>query len=144
MYDHILLPTDGTESTDELVSHASDVAGRRDAAVHALHVVDDRSFFALDEDTEADVETQLRAEGEDAVARLARELESVDVEVSTAVRRGDPAIEICRHVSAVDADLVVMGTRGDEYTENMLGSTAQRVVSRATVPVLAVPIGQSP
>lgn len=144
MYDDILIPTDGGESTDRVLPHARDIAGRRDATVHALSVIDDRSFFALDDETERDASAQLRAKGDRATGRVADELEADGHRVTTAVTRGDPATEICDYASEVDADVILMGTRGDEYTENMLGSTAQRVVATADVPVLTVPLGESP
>ncbi|PSQ00105.1 hypothetical protein BRC92_12965 [Halobacteriales archaeon QS_4_69_31] len=54
----------------------------------------------------------------------------VDRYTTTALRRGDPAEEILAYADDIGVDLVVMGTRGEEFTENMLGSTAQTVVVR--------------
>jgi nucleotide-binding universal stress UspA family protein len=56
-----------------------------------------------------------------------------DSRVSTDVRRPRSAAATRpRSAYADDAgvDLVVMGTRGEEFTENMLSSTAQTVVVR--------------
>lgn len=53
---------------------------------------------------------------------------------------GVPAEEILRAAERADADLIVMGTRGLGGTSRlMFGSTTERVVRAAHVPVLAVP-----
>jgi nucleotide-binding universal stress UspA family protein len=140
MYDDILLATDGQESNDRLLPYARDVATRHDARVHGLYVVDDRAFFALDDDTRTSAADQLRAEGQRTTERLVADLESAGIDANRSVRRGDPAAEIVEYIETRSVDLVVMGTRGDQPAENMLGSTAQQVVSSSPVPVLTVPI----
>jgi len=39
MYDHILLPTDGSEATTDVVNHAIELASHHDATLHALYVI---------------------------------------------------------------------------------------------------------
>ncbi|MFC7059270.1 universal stress protein [Halovenus salina] len=63
-------------------------------------------------------------------------------EVSTAIREGKPAEEIIAYVEETNVDLVTMATRGDDYTENMLGSTAQEVVTNCPKPVLTVNVDE--
>ena len=140
MYEEILLPTDGSESMDTVVDHAADVAGRRDATVHVLYVVDDRSFLTLQDGMQTDVEDELRAEGELAITSVADRLDEAGVTVRTAIRKGDPGDEILAYAGASGIDLVVMGTHGDDYQQTMLGSVSQKVVTMADVPVLTVGI----
>jgi len=40
MYEHILVPTDGSDVAEAAVDHALDLAEKYDAEVHALYVVD--------------------------------------------------------------------------------------------------------
>ena len=141
MYEDILLPTDGSESMDAVVEHAADVAGRRDATVHVLYVIDDRSFLTLQEGMQADVVEELRVEGETATTDVAGRLEAAGATVRTEIRTGNPADEILACVEACGADLVVMGTHGADYQRNMLGSVSQKVVTMADVPVLTVKVG---
>lgn len=143
MYDDILFPTDDSASADETIDHARAVATRHDATVHVLSVVDDRSFITLDDELRDDAVERLRADGEAATVAVAAPLEDAGLDVTTALARGDPADEILAYADEVDADLVAMGTHGDDYTENMLGSTAQTVVSRSSVPVLTVPLADA-
>jgi nucleotide-binding universal stress UspA family protein len=140
MYDTVLLPTDGASSTNAVVEHALDVASRRDATVHVLYVVDDRPFTMLPDDRVESVADRLRTEGEAALADAAAIFEDEGVDVTTGMRTGTPAQEILAAVENRDADLVVMGTRGDDPTQNLLGSTAQKVVTLAPAPVLTVGI----
>ena len=139
MYEDILFPTDDSVSTEATTAHARDIAAGRDATVHVLYVIDDRSFLTLDAEMQEDVLEELRADGQAATEAVASELAG-DVEVTTALARGDPAEEILAYAENAGIDLITMGTRGDDYTENMLGSTAQTVVSQSSVPVLTVPL----
>jgi len=142
MYDDILLPTDGSESMDAVIEHAVDVAARRDATVHALYVIDDRSFLTLQEGMKSDVVDGLRAEGETATASVASRLDAEGVTVRTVIRKGNPADEVLDYAEEAGIDLVVMGTHGADYERNMLGSVSQKVVTMSDVPVLTVNIAE--
>jgi nucleotide-binding universal stress UspA family protein len=137
MYHDILVPVDGSESAATVLEHTEEIARDRDARVHVLYVVDDRAFLTLDDAMKDDVTENLRQEGGTAVGKVASQFESWDLEVTTAITRGKPADEIIAYVENEEIDLVTMGTRGDD-TENLLGSTAQMVVTNAPAPVLTV------
>jgi nucleotide-binding universal stress UspA family protein len=141
MYEDILLPTDGSESMDAVIEHAADIAARRDATVHALYVIDDRSFLTLQDDMKGDVVDGLRTEGETATTAVASQLEADGVTVRTAIRKGNPADEVLAYADEKGIDLVVMGTHGADYERNMLGSVSQKVVTMSAAPVLTVNIG---
>lgn len=141
MYEDILLPTDGSESMDAVIEHAADIAARRDATVHALYVIDDRSFLTLQDDMKGDVVDGLRTEGETATTTVASQLEADGVTVRTAIRKGNPADEVLAYADENGIDLVVMGTHGADYERNMLGSVSQKVVTMSAAPVLTVNIG---
>jgi len=141
MYEDILLPTDGSESMDAVIEHAADIAARRDATVHALYVIDDRSFLTLQDDMKSDVVDGLRTEGETATTAVASQLEAEGVTVRTVIRKGNPADEVLAYADENGVDLVVMGTHGADYERNMLGSVSQKVVTMSAAPVLTVNIG---
>lgn len=140
MYDDILVPTDGGANADRVVDHALDVARRRDARVHALYVVDTRSFLTLDDDTVDEIVDELESEGEGATEAVARDAAADGLETVTEVRRGDPAEVVLDYLFETDIDLVAMGHHDEHDQRAMLGSVAQQVVSKATVPVLTVPV----
>jgi nucleotide-binding universal stress UspA family protein len=138
MYDDILLPTDGTESMDDVYVHTLDLARRHGATVHVLYVVDDRAFLTLAPDLVDDVVAELEGEGSEATAAALDRLDGDDVETTAVIRRGNPAEEIIAYVEEAGIDIVTMGTHGSNYRQNMVGSVSARVVADAPVPVLTV------
>jgi nucleotide-binding universal stress UspA family protein len=140
MYDHILLPIDGTESLAEVFPHTLDAADRRDATVHLLYVVDDRAFLTLAEGMREEVLEEFRNEGEAAIAEAESRFADEGVETTTELRRGNPVEEILDYVDATPIDLVTMGTHDDDSQESVVGSVSQKVVKRAPVPVLTVKV----
>ncbi len=136
MYDDILVPTDGGETTETVLEHTIEVAAEHDATIHVLYVVDDGALLTLADQMKEDVLENLREEGQEAVAECQEQLEAAGFEVVTALRTGRPASEILAYTEQEEIDLVAMGTHGDDYTKNMLGSTSKEVVTNATIPVL--------
>ncbi|KOX91364.1 universal stress protein UspA [Haloarcula rubripromontorii] len=143
MYSDILVPTDGSASMKQVLEHTLDIADGRDVTVHALYVIDDRAFLSMADEMQDEVLENMRAEGEAATSAVRETLEQDGIEVSTAIQRGKPADRIVSYVSDADIDLITMGTQADEYEKNMLGSTAQKVVTKSSVPVLTVDVSES-
>ncbi|GAA5433521.1 universal stress protein [Haloarcula japonica] len=143
MYSDILVPTDGSASMKQVLEHTIDIADGRDVTVHALYVIDDRAFLSMDDEMQDEVLENLRTEGEEATSVVRDTLEQEGIEVSTAIQRGKPADCIVSYVADADIDLITMGTQADKYEKNMLGSTAQKVVTKSSVPVLTVDVSES-
>lgn len=137
MYSDVLVPTDGSDAVEAVIDHAAEVT-RESGTVHVLYVIDDQVFLTLADEMKDEVLVDLREEGATAIRRARGQLESHGFEVSTTIREGKPADEIIAYVRERGIDLVTMGTHGDDYTENMLGSTAQNVVTNSPAPVLTV------
>lgn len=137
MYDDVLLPTDGSDGTDEALEHARRVGER----VHLLHVVDRRLYLAADEDEQEGMLDDLREEGRAALDDAAA---AVDGPVETVLREGVPFREILAYAEAAGIGVVVMGSHGRTGREKRvnLGSTTERVVKEADRPVFVVDIGE--
>ncbi|MXR50975.1 universal stress protein [Halovenus sp. WSH3] len=140
MYDDILVPTDGSDSVMSVLDHTTDIATRRDATVHVLYVIDDQAFLTLDDEMKDEVLAEMQAEGEQALDAVTEETETAGLETVTSIRRGRPAEEIVDYAETAGIDVITMGTQGDDYTENILGSTSQKVVTQSPVPVLTVDV----
>ncbi|SEH63675.1 Nucleotide-binding universal stress protein, UspA family [Halopenitus malekzadehii] len=140
MFDHILFPTDGTEQADAVLEYALDMAETRDATLHVLSVVDDRSFLTLDDDRVDEVRRELEAQARTAVDAAVDAAADRGIPTTSAVDVGDPSPAIIEYVADAGIDLVVMGTSGDNYERNIVGSVSQRVVKQSPVPVLTVRI----
>lgn len=138
MFDTVVIATDGSESAARCVETALDFAGRFEAAVHALYVVDTDEIDDSPAEIRDDLEVAIETAGEDALAFAEQEAGDGSNFV-TAVREGDPRTEITEYAEEVDADVIAMGTRGrDGDHAFLLGSVAEAVVRSADQPVLTV------
>jgi nucleotide-binding universal stress UspA family protein len=142
MYDDVLLPTDGTSGTVEALAHARTIAADQGARVHVLYVVDRRLYTAADAEHKDEIRQSLEEEAEVALDDARVRLEDEGIECVTASADGVPHREITDYADAEGVALVVMGTHGTRESERVaaLGSTTERVVQRADVPVLVVDI----
>ena len=136
MYETILVPTDGSTQSDAALDHAVALARHHNATVHVIYVADTNRDSLTAQGSE--VVDALELEG-DRITSEAVERVKPGVDVVDTVEAGDPVETILDYATSVGADLVVMGTHGrrglDRY---LLGSTTERVVRRASVPVLTV------
>jgi nucleotide-binding universal stress UspA family protein len=88
-----------------------------------------------------DVVDALEREGATVVDEYVERAADRGVNAVDAVVQGQPH-DVIVHYAAEHADLVVMPARGRTgITEHLLGSTTERVVRTADVPVLTVPVG---
>ena len=138
MYDEILVPTDGSDTSKRAIEHAVDLASKYDARVHALYVVDTSVYATLETGAEMVMEA-LEEEGEAAVKAVEDAAAADGVEVITEVTTGSAHDAIMEYAADNDVDLIVMGTHGrtglDRY---LLGSVTERTVRASDVPVLTV------
>lgn len=143
MYDDILVPTDGSDGTDDTLTHALDIAKHRGARVHALSVVDRRVYLSADRDQQEGILASLTESAEEAVEAVEARASQEDVETTTAVRDGVPHSEILRYADEAGIDLIVIGTHGRTGRDKLvnMGSVTERVVENAAQPVLVVQIG---
>ena len=136
MIDTVVVATDGSASVRRAVDVALDLAGRFDAEVHALYVIDESEVEASPEELRDDLHGALEDSGQEALDGVR---ERTDREVVTEVREGRPADEISAYAREIDADVVATGTRGRHGEHRfLLGSVAERVVRSCPVPVLSV------
>ncbi|MFC6720673.1 universal stress protein [Halobacteriaceae archaeon SHR40] len=137
MYDDILFPTDGSDGAADTFDHVLDIAATHDATVHILFVTDTTQTSATR--IRSELLDTLEAEGEEIVAETAARAEQRDVSTVTEVVQGEPYREIVEYADSREIDLVVMPTHGRQGLERfLLGSTTERVVRQANVPVLTI------
>jgi nucleotide-binding universal stress UspA family protein len=142
MYDEILLPTDGSSGTVDAMEHALTVAADQHARIHVLYVVDRRLYTAADEGNKDEIRQSLEEEAEVSLDDARVRIEDEGIECLTCSIEGIPHRAITDYAADEDIDLVVMGTHGKTGPERVanLGSTTERVVQSANVPVLVVDI----
>ncbi|MCJ7429555.1 MAG: universal stress protein [Candidatus Nanohaloarchaeota archaeon QJJ-5] len=137
MYDDILLPTDGSDATVAAIDHAVALAERFDATLHGLYVIDTSERFY--EDAIEKLNDEAQARGERSLSAVLDATEGTGVIAEAEVQRGVPYKTVNDYVEANDIDLIVMGTHGRTGFDRMvLGSTTEKVVRTADVPVMTV------
>jgi nucleotide-binding universal stress UspA family protein len=141
-FKNILVPVDFSACSNEAMDTAVDLASRYDASLCLVHV-HDLGAHALPTGylfpTPEQLEHVMASHGEQ-LERTRRELEATGAKnVTTHLLRGVPATEITSLAKQLAVDLIVMGTHGRTGLEHaIVGSVAERVVRRATCPVLVV------
>jgi nucleotide-binding universal stress UspA family protein len=139
----ILTPVDFSIASAVALRTALDLSRRDGARVTVLHAMKDVPRNMVFSGSEAwEVVRRLPAQKEAVAERLRRKAaflgaDAVDTEVATGVVDG-AILEIARRS---DANLIVMGIAHRSWLDRVLfGSTLRRVLRRATVPVLAIPV----
>jgi nucleotide-binding universal stress UspA family protein len=137
-YEHLLLPTDGSDGATVAARHGLALAASLDATVHVLSAVEEPTLGLDGRSTspEADLEAATATAVDDVVA----DAEDRGLKAVSHVERGAPADVIRETIESHDVDAVVMGTTGRSGIERiLLGSVAERTVRTAPVPVITVP-----
>lgn len=139
-YERVLVPTDGSAAAAAAIDHGVAVADAYDATLHALSVVDVGTVAAGSDVAPAtDLLGTLRERGEKATDVIAERAAEAGVDAVTEVREGFPNADLIDYVDEADIDFVAMGTHGRTGIDRLLlGSTTERTIRRADVPVLSV------
>jgi nucleotide-binding universal stress UspA family protein len=142
MYDDILLPTDGSSGTVDALDHAITVASDQDARIHVVYVLDKRLYTAASDESKDEIRQSLEEEATVALDDAQVRIEDEGIECVTVGEEGIPYTTIVDYAESEDIDLVVMGSRGQAGPDRMvnLGSTTERVLKNASMPVLVVDI----
>lgn len=137
-YDEILVPTDGSEFATAAAEHAVAIARQYGARIHAVHVVDVPGL-ASTQTPPGDLVATLEQRGTTATDEIVTDARNAGLEGTADVREGSPSETLLEYAGEFDVDLIAMGTAGrtglDRY---LLGSTTERTIRNADVPVLAV------
>lgn len=140
MYDNILIPFDGSDEAMKGANHGIELAATCDATVHALYVIDlpgaPRTVYIRDDEDE--MREQYREYGEEVTGDLCEMASKEGVECVPAIRSGSPGEEIVDYANSNDIDSIVLGSAYRGKFRAILGSTAEKVVRTAEVPVITV------
>ncbi len=140
MYSKIYVPVDGSDTADLALKEATKLAKEQGATLVLAHAVEPLYHLAAEAYGDFDRVVQREAQKlvDDAVARARKAgVDVTGVVVQTGGRRA--AAAIAEEAQKAGADLIVMGTHGHRGFEHLvLGSVAEGVVRRATMPVLLI------
>lgn len=136
---HIVVATDFAEPSERALAWGARIArlhGSRLTLVHAVSPPMPVADFAA---PPLAVDEQVREAARERLERALREGHLAGIEADTVLADGLPSQAILDAADETGADLVVVGTRGlTGFRHLLLGSTAERIVQGARVPVLSV------
>jgi nucleotide-binding universal stress UspA family protein len=140
----ILCPIDFSGHSRRALDHAIAIARWYEAKVTALYVFSPAPVAAFGPGPvvfEPIVLTALDRDQLLADTKAFAEAEGAPgITIDVAVREGNTAGEILEQAASMNADLLVIGTHGRSGVERLvLGSVAEKVLRKATCPVLTVP-----
>ncbi len=130
----VLVPTDLSAASDRVLGRLSKLPVAQGGLVTLLHVVPGGLSPRQRRDVEHDAKESLVTEARHLATAL-----PPSVRVRSAVKAGPAATVIAEFAAAQAAELIVMGRgSGRTWRDTFLGSTAERVMRTARLPVLAV------
>jgi nucleotide-binding universal stress UspA family protein len=138
----ILFPTDFSEHSYQVLDVFADLRARGADTVVLLHVVDERSFQAMEHYAYAraeEVEKHILDSSGAELEEIAGRLRDQGFTVIPKVVVGVPVREILKAEHEDDVSLIVLGSHGrSNLQEILLGSVAEKVVRKCTKSVLVV------
>jgi nucleotide-binding universal stress UspA family protein len=139
----ILYPTDFSAASLEALKYAVSFARSCQAKLILMHVVNEKIFS---EGLSLARVSAPEALGKEMTAEAARQLKMLipagdraGLDSEQVILNGTPFAEIIGYAEKNGVDMIVIGTNGHSGVEHMMfGSTAEKVVRKASCPVLTV------
>jgi nucleotide-binding universal stress UspA family protein len=141
----IVCAVDFSKGSERALEHAAVLAKATGARIELLHVYQLPVLALPDGVVTATPEfvARLTNQAQEALDAHRARLEALGVRASTCLREGNAVETIVGRANELGASLLVVGTHGRSgFKRFMLGSTAERVVRLATVPVLSVHLAE--
>jgi len=139
----ILCPIDFSEFSERAYHHALSLAEHYQAKLVAQHVIElwrhPSASFAVSWELYEEFCQALRETGEEQLQQFAKNHTHGEIQPELMVHEGTTPDSILSFAQTQKADLIVMGTHGRRgFDHLMLGSVTDRVMRKATCPVLVV------
>lgn len=147
MFTRILCPLDLSDFSTHALEHAVVIARWYSASVTAVHVfatwVPPGSLTSYPgwmlQISEA------RKQIEDELREMMQPAKAAGMDVPLVIREGNPVAAILEEAGRVEADLIVMSTHGRSGFDRLtLGSVTEKILRKASTPVLTVPASPGP
>jgi len=138
MYEHMLLPYDGSKEAMRGAEHGIELAAELGSTVHGLYVVDLPGVpraMALRDDEDS-MREEYREHGERQLSELGEVAADHGVPFEGHMRTGSPSEEIVEFADEEEMDAIVMGSAYRGKLGNLLGGTTDRVVRSSPIPVI--------
>lgn len=139
MFEHILLPLDGSSLAERVLPHAVSLAGAFNSRLTLLRVI----YKSSDEEQNNIVNPmawQMRkSEAEAYLKSVQSRLTDVDIKSEIKIVEGNPPQQICDFAQNEAADLIILSSHGSSGVSAWnINSTVQKVLLRAYMPVMII------
>ncbi len=139
----ILVPIDFSTYSKGALQYAIPLARSFDAELVLVYVVEPAVYpadFSFGQVGFPTVEEELRNRGSEELSKLIAEQIPRGVTARKVIRTGKPYLEILEAARLEKADMLVIATHGHSGVEHILfGSTAEKVIKKATCAVVVIP-----
>lgn len=143
----VMVAVDGSESCQDALKKAAELAGIMGARLHLLHVapisltdlLHPEGLLGADRMLLVEVEQRLQSQGQRILNEARDQVQKPDMEISTELLLGHPGNGICEVAEAQNVDYVVLGSRGRSKLQTLLlGSVSRFVLDHCGQPVVIV------
>jgi nucleotide-binding universal stress UspA family protein len=140
----VLIPIDFSTGSLQALDYALQLVDPS-GEVYLLHVIDADFIERVRAEGFCDAETalgQMRVKAETQLQEIAQQHAASGIRIESMVVIGKPFAEILRVAADLKFGLIVMGIRGQHQggiEEILFGSTAEKVLRAARIPVMCVP-----
>lgn len=133
----ILVPVDGSDSSDRAAAQAVSIADTCSAKLNFLYVANINQL-AINACLSEAILAAVRKAGEVILARAVNMVPS-EIEYETYSETGAPAVTILEYERKLQPNLIVMGSRGLGLVKGvLLGSVSQYIMEQSSCPVLII------
>lgn len=150
----VLVAIDYHPSSEKVAQAALELTKTMQAEICLIHVLADVSYYGMEFPTfmgyegyapigpDFEMAREMRNVAQDFLSKAAAHLDHQNV--TTHLTEGNTANAILEYASQWQADLLVMGTHSHSGLEKLLmGTVAQKVIEKTTIPVYLVPVKKS-
>jgi nucleotide-binding universal stress UspA family protein len=147
-FKRILFATDFSHGSAEGLDFTMDLAATLNVGIVVAHIVDKRPTVTYETPEMTDVfdaeQKRFMEEAEYMFKRIEAEARVRKLKVETILAQGIPADAISRIADENNVDFIVLAvSRKSRMDRILLGTTAEKVIRDANVPVLSVPVGHA-
>ena len=140
IYNNILVAVDGSQEAEWAFKTAIDVAKRNDAKLILAHVVDNRTFAAVEA-----YSISISESAEQYAKDLLEEYKQIALDagvrdVAMAIEFGSPKVKIPKDIAkSFDVDLIICGATGLNAVERFfIGSVSEHIIRYAKCDVMVI------
>ncbi|MFZ2087798.1 MAG: universal stress protein [Desulfobaccales bacterium] len=131
MFKKILVPLDGSELAASILPQVAELAGKFQAELILVHVSPEEDREGAKAASNDDLNTCAAY-----LSLLGKELRQQGLKVKVVCVTGNPVREILRCANERQVDLIAMATHGSGEVAWLLGSVANKVITRSPMPVM--------